>query len=150
MTQKANICMFVFTIKATCNWIGCSDCDISVITLQAFHWNTALRLQQDCMMETTINNKKKFLECNTMHINVYSQYLAIQCLLQAIVLKNHICKKNMFLFFTKSFTLTFFPIKILQNYKFNCCVLSKHFYYLDPRQTVVYPKSKSYNGLSFD
>lgn len=39
MTQKANICMFVFTIKATCNWKGCSDCDISVITLQAFPCN---------------------------------------------------------------------------------------------------------------
>lgn len=56
---------------------------------------TALRLQQHCMLETTINNiKQKFLECNTTHISVNSQYLAIECFLQAIVLKNHIWKKK--------------------------------------------------------
>lgn len=61
---------------------------------------TALRLQQHCMLETTINNiKQKFLECNTTHISVNSQYLAIECFLQAIVLKNHIWKKKYLKFF---------------------------------------------------
>lgn len=37
---------------------------------------TALRLQQHCMLETTINNiKQKFLECNTTHISLIASML---------------------------------------------------------------------------
>lgn len=114
---------------------------------------TALRLQQHCMLETTINNiKQKFLECNTTHISVNSQYLAIECFYKQLCLRTIFERKNTynFLFCTKSFAWISFPIKILQNYKFDCFVLSKHFYFLGPRQTVVYLKSKSYSCLSFD
>lgn len=99
---------------------------------------TALRLQQHCMLETTINNiKQKFLECNTTHISLIASVLQLNAYYKKLCLRTIFERKNTykFLFWTKSFALTSFPIKILQNYKFDCFVLSKHFYFLDPRQT---------------